>query len=133
METAEDIPPVAGRSRHHRSKVGNGKLLPMTDGRSASYRRFKDLVFDFAADLGGMSQLSTAEVQLIRRASMLSAECERHKALAAQGDKDFDVACYVTMTNSLKRVLEVIGVKRAPRDITPSLSAYLQAKNKVAP
>ena len=73
METAEDIPPVAGRSRHHRSKVGNGKLLPMTDGRSASYRRFKDLVFDFAADLGGMSQLSTAEVQLIRRAAMRTA------------------------------------------------------------
>jgi hypothetical protein len=28
------------------------------------------------------------------RASMLSAECERHEALAAQGDKEFDVTTY---------------------------------------
>ena len=45
LETAEDIPPVAGRSRHHRSKVGNGKLLPMTDGRSASYPQVQGFGF----------------------------------------------------------------------------------------
>lgn len=33
-------------------------------------RRFKDLVFDIAADLGGVAQLSTAEMQLIRRETM---------------------------------------------------------------
>jgi hypothetical protein len=75
------------RSSRFRSKVSNGRLLPMTDGRSATARRFRDLIFDIAGDLGGMAQLTTAEVQLVRRASMLSAECERHEALAARGDK----------------------------------------------
>ena|ERR1700730_9449461 len=77
-----------------RSKVGNGRLLPaFADGRSALSRRFKDLVFDFASDLGGMPDLSTAEIQVIRRASMLSAQCEDSEALAAQGDK-FDPVIY---------------------------------------
>jgi hypothetical protein len=120
---------LISRKSHGRSRAGNGaKLLPLTDGRSATARRFKDLVYDISGDLGGMSQLTTAEVQLVRRASMLSAECERHEALAAQGDKEFDVQTYVVMTNSLKRVLEVIGVKRRSRDVTPDLSTYLQAK-----
>jgi hypothetical protein len=59
---------------------------------------------------------------------MLSAECERQEALAAQDDVEFDCDAYVTKTNALKRVLETIGLKRAPRDVTPSLSSYLQSK-----
>jgi hypothetical protein len=132
-ETASTVGPKSpfdrkGCKPSTRSSIANGRLLPMTDGRSATARRFKDLVYDISGDLGGMSQLTTAEVQLVRRASMLSAECERHEALAAQGDKEFDVQTYVVMTNSLKRVLEVIGVKRRSRDVTPDLSTYLQAK-----
>ena len=42
-----------------RSKLSNGKkLLPLTDGRSATPCRFKDLVEDIAADLGGKEHLS---------------------------------------------------------------------------
>ena len=68
METAsETIAQQISRKSHGRSRVGNGaKLLPLTDGRSATARRFKDLVFDIAADLGGVDHLSTAEMQLIR-------------------------------------------------------------------
>jgi hypothetical protein len=123
-----------GRKRKHRSKAGNGRLL-LTDGRSAIARRFRDLVHDIAGDLGGLSELSTAEVQLIRRASMLSAECERHEARAADGDKGFtrdDFIAYVTATNALKRVLEVIGVKRRSRDVTPTIADYLRAREVAA-
>jgi hypothetical protein len=127
------------RKKHGRSRVSNGmrkkdahgRLLLELDGRSTIARRFRDLVGDIAADLGGMSELTTAEVQLVRRASMLSTECERHEARAAEGDKGFDrddFMAYVTATNALKRVLEVIGVKRRSRDCTPKLSDYLEAK-----
>jgi hypothetical protein len=61
----------------------------------------------------------------------LSAECERHEAKAADGDKGFDrddFMAYVTATNALKRVLEVIGVKRRSRDVTPTLPEYLAAR-----
>lgn len=100
----------------------------MTDGRSATARRFKDLVYDIAADLGGVAHLSTAEMQLIRRASMLSAECERQEAMAVREDVEFDCDGYVVMTNALRRVLETVGLRRRSKDVTPSLQSYLQAK-----
>jgi hypothetical protein len=113
----ETIPRIVKRSPQ-RSRVGNGaKLLPLTDGRSATARRFKDLVEDICADLGGKDHLSTGELQLIRRASMLSAECEKQEALAAREDVAFDADSYVVKTNALKRVLEVLGLKRVPRQV----------------
>jgi hypothetical protein len=117
-----------GQKPSHRSKLSNGKILPMADGRSAVARRFRDLVLDIAGDLGGAENLSTAEMQLIRRASMLSAECEMQENAAAREDATFDVDSYVVKTNALKRVLEVLGLKRAPRDITPTLQGYLNTK-----
>jgi hypothetical protein len=102
----------------------------MTDGRSATARRFKDLVLDISADLGGVAQLSTAEMQLIRRASMLSAERERQEALAVREDVEFDCEGVCREDQALRRVFETIGVRRAPRDVTPSLSSYLQSKAK---
>src|ERR1700737_4638555 len=87
---AETIPRPARRPPAQRSRVGNGKvLLPMTDHRSATYRRFCDLYEDVAADLGGLDLLSEAQKQLIRRAAMLSAESERQEAEWANG-RPFD-------------------------------------------
>jgi hypothetical protein len=63
--------PVGRRSASLRSKLGNGsKLLPMTDGRSATARRFRDLIEDISADLGGVAMLSEGQRQLVRRAAM---------------------------------------------------------------
>jgi len=36
-----------------------------------------------SADLGGVAMLSEGQRQLIRRAAMLSAECERQEAMSA--------------------------------------------------
>jgi hypothetical protein len=127
--TTETTAQQVNRSKHGRSRVGNGaKLLPATDGRSMTARRFKDLVYDIAGDLGGRDHLSTGEMQLIRRAAMLSAECERQEALAVREDVEFDCDGYVVKVNALRRVLETIGLRRATRDVTPTLSGYLQAK-----
>ena len=144
MENAETLAQQARRKACGRSRVGNGaKLLPATDGRSMTARRFKDLVEDICGDLGGRDFLSEGERQLIRRAALLSAECERQEALAVRGERrpegdeiawkdearfKFDVDRYVVMTNALRRVLEAIGLKRVSRDVTPRLEDYLKAK-----
>jgi hypothetical protein len=109
--------------------MSNGsKLLPMTDGRSATARRFKDLVEDIAADLGGRDRLSEGQRQLIRRAAMLSAECERQEALAARGEAEFNCELYGTLCDRLGRLFGRLGLERVAKDATPSLSDYLQAK-----
>jgi hypothetical protein len=67
-----------------RSRVTNGsKLLPLSDGRSVTARRFRDLYDGICGDLGGVDQLSEGQRQLARRAAMLSSESERQEALVA--------------------------------------------------
>jgi hypothetical protein len=147
MESAEilnsDIPKLARRKPEARSRVGNGKtLLPMVDGRSATARRFKDLFEDIAADLGGKDHLSEGQRQLIRRAAMISAECERMEAMAARNDRRpdgaiawksespffFDLEIYGALCDRLGRLFGRLGLERRVRDVTPSLSAYLAGK-----
>ena len=102
----------------------------MTDGRSATARRFRDLYEDIGADLSGLDFISEAQRQLVRRASLLSAECERLEALWSRGEAEFDIQLYVVMTNALRRVLETLGLKRVPRppsDGANALALYFDA------
>jgi hypothetical protein len=111
--------------------MGNGKILPLNDGRSATARRFKDLVEDIAEDLGGKDTLSEAKRQLIRRAAMLSAECERQEALAARGEAEFNCELYGTMCDRLGRLFGRLGLERRSRDVTPpTLAQYLEARGE---
>ncbi len=124
MDLAPDSPPVSSRPLTVRSKLANGsKLLPMTDGRSATARRFRDLVEAITADLGGRDRLSEGQRQLIRRASMLSAEAERLEAMAVRGEP-FDSESYGMLTDRLGRALQRIGLRRVAREV-PSLEQYL--------
>src|SRR5262249_10841756 len=51
-----------------RSAVTNHKdLLPGLDGRSATARRFRDLVNAFVADMGGLDRCSEIKLGLLRR------------------------------------------------------------------
>jgi hypothetical protein len=127
---AESIPRPARRKPEARSRVGNGKvLLPMTDGRSLTARRFQDLYEDLGSDLGGLDLLSEAQKQMIRRAATLSAESERQEAEWANG-RPFDLAAYSTTANCLRRIFETLGMERRSRDVTPTLQNYLQAKGQ---
>ena len=129
MENAETTRQLLSRKSHGRSRVGNGaKLLPLTDGRSATARRFKDLVEDIFGDLGGKAMLSEGQRQLIRRAAMLSAECERQEALAARGEAEFNCELYGTMCDRLGRLFGRLGLQRVARDVGPTLEQYLEAK-----
>ena len=133
MENASTVNPRSpfdrtGQKPSTRSRLGNGKILPLNDGRSATARRFKDLVGDISADLGGASLLSEGQRQLIRRAAMLSAECERQEALAARGEAEFNCELYGTMCDRLGRLFGRLGLERVSRDCTPRLEDYLQAR-----
>jgi len=53
--------------------------------------------------------------------------CEQAEAEAAAG-KPLNIGEYATATNTLRRLLQDIGLERRMRDITPRFSDYLQAK-----
>jgi hypothetical protein len=118
-----------------RSKITNGKqLLPNVDNRSLWMRRYRDIINLHTEDAGGVNAISQAELSLIRRASCLTVEAERCEMLFAQagGASDSKLQIYRHLVESLRRLLETIGLKRVPKDIT-SLEQYLSAHHPPTP
>lgn len=78
---------TAARSPAVRSAVTNGsKALAGVDGRSATARRYRDLIADFANELGGTNQLTTAEQGLLRQAATLTLRAEQLAAAVVRGE-----------------------------------------------
>ncbi len=113
----------------YRAKASNDPCLFLreVDGRSIFARRFRDLVRSFLEDLGGVENVSTGEVQLIRRASAISCLCETLEVEMANG-KPVDIERYNSLVNSLNRVLGSIGLRRRPKNVTPDLRDYVEGK-----
>ncbi len=111
-----------------RSAVSNGKRLHVErPGDTAWARRFKDVLYQVIADLGGADTLSEGQKQLARRAATLCITCERMEGKAAAG-QPFDLEQYGRLTDRLGRTFNRLGLRRQPRDLTPDLQTYLRAK-----
>ena len=113
----------------NKSKITNGtQFLPGIDGRSAWIRRAKDLIEEHTTDLGGPDNTSAAERSITRRVAVLSVELENLEARfatagAATAD---DLDLYQRTANSLRRMLEAVGLQRRAKDISPpSVASYL--------
>ena len=118
-----------------RSAVTNGtKLLDHCDHRSSRMRRFRDLIGVHLSDLGGEEACSEAELSIVRRAALLTLELEvlEAKFEAEDGASLKQLECYQRTANSLRRLLESVGLKRRPKDITPDLATYLATKRRQA-
>src|SRR5215472_13751589 len=126
------MPEMSLNSPHDRPKVGRnpqrsritngGKLLPgIVDERSAWVRRCKDIISQHLVDLGGEDNCSSAERSIVRRASVMTVELERLEAkFAVAGEaSERDLDLYIRAAGNLRRLLEAIGLRRRPIDITP--------------
>jgi hypothetical protein len=125
--TAEDT--ASSSTDHLRAAVASrcrpGQLLPGIDGRSAWVRRCRAVL---AAHLSDTPDASAAEQSIIRRASVLTVELERMErqfALDEQASPD-DLETYQRCANSLRRLLEAVGLQRRARDVGPSLGDILR-------
>jgi hypothetical protein len=116
----------------HRARVSNGsKTLAGVDGRTAWARRFRDIMDAHVFDLGGPENVSHAERAIIRRSATLICELERlERKFALAGEAEVgDLDLYQRAANTVRRLLEAVGLERRARDVTPSLTQYLQQKD----
>jgi hypothetical protein len=114
-----------------RSKITNGKqLIAGIDGRSTWVRRLRDLIALHVNDLGGIEAVSAAERSIVQRAATLTVELERmESAFAAAGEASAqDIDLYQRTANSLRRLLESLGLQRRAKDVTPTLQTYIAAR-----
>jgi hypothetical protein len=118
LESRSTLSPLSPTSR---SRVTNGKALFAEggDGRSPWARRLRDIFHLHLSDLGGDEVVSEAERSIVRRAACLTVELERIEAkfaVSEAGDQDLDL--YQRTANSLRRMLESVGLQRRARDVT---------------
>ncbi|WP_247474844.1 hypothetical protein [Bradyrhizobium sp. 30] len=91
----------------------------------------RDLIGLHLSDLGGDGAVSEAERSIIRRVATLTVELERMEvgfAVAGEAQPD-QLELYQRTANSLRRLLESVGLGRRPRDITPSLHEYIEGRS----
>ena len=132
MKSADEIvvgsSPDRPQKNRQRSRVSNGSaLLPGVDGRSPWVRRCKDVIAAHLSDLGGLDNCSAAKHSIVRRAAVLTTELEVLEvrfAKAGEADAD-DLETYQRCANSLRRLLEAIGLQRRPRNLNPKLDDLL--------
>ena len=110
-----------------RSAVTNHKdLLPGLDGRSASARRYRDLVNAFVADMGGLECCSEIRLGLARRLAATTVQAEMLEARMVNGEA-IDISQLCTLASTTVRLSQRLGLERKQRDVTPSLSDLIRA------
>jgi hypothetical protein len=134
MDTSSplDRPPVGARAPALRARVTNHKdLLPGLDGRSATARRFRDLVNAFVADMGGLDHCSEIRLGLVRRLAATTVQAEILEARMVNGEA-IDIATLCTLASTTVRLSQRLGLERRARNVTPSLGQYLAARTAPA-
>lgn len=122
---------IGARKPEARSRISNGsRLLQDVDGRSTWARRMRDLMQLHLADLAGEESVSEAEKSIVRRAATLTVELERMESIFAVAGEALpeQLDLYQRTANSLRRLLEAVGLERRAKTIVPSLSEYLAKK-----
>ncbi len=90
------------------------------------------MTVSIASDLGGASELSTVQGQLIKRFAGASVVAELTEAAIVAGAKDVDLSRYATLLNASARIAQLVGIQRKPRDVM-TLEAYLSSKAAGSP
>jgi hypothetical protein len=86
------------------------------DRRRHAYKKTTSMIQSIERDLGGPDRLSTAERAIAQRAAVLAALAS-HLETQWLGGGEIDPVMLCTIDNSLKRLLEAIGLKRQPRPL----------------
>lgn len=97
------------------------------DGRTREAQHYGLLVADIAGDLGGLEDLSRAELELVRRAAGLAVLAGVAEAKLLAGD-DIDVSELVAVGNAQRRILATLGLGRRTKDVVPDLQSWITSK-----
>ncbi len=122
---ATTAPPPATRSRVTNSSA---LFLDGVDGRSALARRFRDVLGEIVADMGGVEVTSEGQRQLARRVATLAVQAEQMESEWAAGG-ELDIDTYVVLVNALGRALGRIGLRRRPKTV-PDVYDYIAGKGQ---
>jgi hypothetical protein len=95
------------------------------DKRSTAYLETRRFITAIEADLGGAEALSAAERQIVQHAAIVGAMCTDMEIKYLRGET-IDTSEYGFLVGVQHRLFSLIGLRRRPRDVTPSLEDVLR-------
>ena len=107
------------------------QLLTWKDARGGPARRVRAWAQALERDLSGGGDLSTGQQMLVARCAVLASLCTHSEAVLLNGGS-VNIGEYVSMSQTLARLLKLLGLRRAPKEVE-SLSAYLEANYTAQP
>lgn len=114
-----------------KSEAGSRKVrllcIDDLDGRTRAAQLVSRTIDAITNDLGGENHLSTGEQLLVRQAAMTAAMSEDLAARWLTGEQ-VDPAMFCTLGNAERRLLETLGLKRRPRDLSNTIDQFLNRK-----
>jgi len=99
------------------------------DGRTSAAKHARQLIGAFESDLGGKSEVSVAERELVRRAAVIGTILSDYETRWLL-DGQISLADYLPAVNAQRRVLEAIGLKRRPRQVEGIVELMARAAQK---
>ena len=114
-----------------RSRLSNGRLLANVDGRSTWARLMRDTLSALVVHCGGVKEVSETKRLAARRVAVIEAELvfleDKFAQLRAVGDEPDATAIdlYARVANQQRRLSEALGWERTARDVTPTLSQFV--------
>jgi hypothetical protein len=122
------ISDIAAVPRRNNRRRGKRQLLTVVDidKRTVAYAVTKQMITDIESDLGGHDQLSAGEKQLAQHAAILAALMTDMEIKYLRG-RTIDAGQYCVLANAQRRLFEAIGLRRRPRDVTPSVDEYVRS------
>jgi hypothetical protein len=121
-----DIPQITVSSngrRRGKLRLINRKQI---DGRTKAARTFDAIASGIVEDLGGSDRLSTVQKHLVEAFAGVALAVHDVNARLLLGE-EIDIVEQSQAVSTMVRVAQRIGLRRVARDISPSLSEYLEA------
>lgn len=119
-----DSPTIAAGCEPVGAPVGVASTLADLDQRQRPFRRYRAISAAILGDMGGADQISEVQRQLVSRFAMLALTLEAMEASAIEGNA-LDLDLFARGAGHLRRIGEALGMRRVPRDVTPTLETYL--------
>ena len=118
--------PAKPKRRNKRPPLRKKRALQTIDAldqRTTGARQARAFVAQVINDLGGV--VTETQKVLIERAALLTSMA-REAELSWLRREPVNLSEYVSLTQALKRICQVIGVKRVPKEVyAPSLEQYV--------
>jgi hypothetical protein len=119
---------IATPSRTNRSAITNGsQLLRGIDGRSATARRYRDLVQSFVECFGGDGVLNQADKAMIGTAAAITVEAESLQTRIVNGEA-IDHEQATRLVNAQGRALKALAALGSRKRKAPRVAEYLAQK-----